>query len=119
MWLLYDWDGLGAKTWLGFGNYVELFDDDAFYTSLKNNVIWLVLYLLAVPAGLFIAIFLNQTVTGIRALQVAVLLSLRDQPGRGRPDVLLVLRAEFRPVLQADRDRSPAPASPSSPTSGS
>jgi multiple sugar transport system permease protein len=62
----YDWDGLGEKTWVGLGNFVELFGDDAFYTSLKNNVIWLVLYMLAVPAGLFIAIFLNQTVRGIR-----------------------------------------------------
>ncbi|PSJ62417.1 carbohydrate ABC transporter permease [Pseudaminobacter soli (ex Li et al. 2025)] len=62
----YDWDGIGAKTWIGIGNYVELFDDDAFYTSLQNNILWLVLYMLAVPAGLFIAIFLNQTVTGIR-----------------------------------------------------
>ncbi len=63
---LYDWDGLGEKKWIGFENYVELFDDDAFYTSLKNNVIWLLLYLLAVPAGLFVALFLNQTVRGIR-----------------------------------------------------
>jgi len=62
----YDWDGLGVKTYIGTANYVELMDDDAFYTSLKNNVIWLLLYLLAVPAGLFIAIFLNQTVRGIR-----------------------------------------------------
>jgi multiple sugar transport system permease protein len=62
----YDWDGLGVKAWVGLGNFVELFDDDAFYTSLKNNIIWLVLYMLAVPAGLFIAIFLNQTVRGIR-----------------------------------------------------
>jgi multiple sugar transport system permease protein len=67
MWLsFYDWDGLGTKTWLGLDNYVELFDDEAFYTSLYNNIIWLVLYMLAVPAGLFIALFLNQTVTGIR-----------------------------------------------------
>ena len=67
LWLsFYDWDGLGARTWLGWGNYVELWSDDAFWTSLKNNVIWLVLYMLAPPAGLFIAIFLNQTVTGIR-----------------------------------------------------
>ncbi|GAB4354032.1 MAG: sugar ABC transporter permease [Oricola sp.] len=66
-WLsFYDWDGLGQKVWLGWGNYAELFDDDAFYTSLWNNVLWLVLYLLAVPAGLAIAIFLNQTVFGIR-----------------------------------------------------
>lgn len=62
----YEWDGLGEKTWVGTANYVELMDDDRFYTSLKNNVIWLVLYMLAVPAGLFIALFLNQTVTGIR-----------------------------------------------------
>lgn len=62
----HDWDGLGAMRWIGVQNYVDLLDDDSFYTSLKNNVIWLVLYLAAVPAGLFIALFLNQTVTGIR-----------------------------------------------------
>ncbi len=67
MWLsFFDWDGLGQKTWIGLANYRELWGDEAFYTSLKNNVLWLVLFLLAVPAGLFIAIFLNQTVTGIR-----------------------------------------------------
>lgn len=63
---LYAWDGLGEKEYVGLSNYVELMDDDAFYTSLKNNVIWLVLYMLAIPAGLFVALFLNQTVRGIR-----------------------------------------------------
>jgi multiple sugar transport system permease protein len=63
---LYRWDGLGAAEWVGLTNYDELRFDPAFYTSLRNNVIWLVLYLLAIPAGLFIALFLNQTVTGIR-----------------------------------------------------
>ncbi len=53
-------------TWVGLQNYVDLFDDDSFYTSLKNNVIWLDLYLLAIPAGLAVALFLNQTVAGIR-----------------------------------------------------
>ncbi|MCA3554777.1 carbohydrate ABC transporter permease [Aestuariivirga sp.] len=62
----YDWDGLGAATWIGLRNYADLLDDDSFYTSLRNNVWWLVLYLLAIPAGLAIALFLNQTVTGIR-----------------------------------------------------
>ena len=62
----YEWDGLGEATYIGFENYIELIDDEAFYTSLKNNVIWLILYLLAIPAGLFVALFLNQTVTGIR-----------------------------------------------------
>jgi multiple sugar transport system permease protein len=62
----YEWDGLGPKTWVGLQNYVDLLDDDSFYTSLKNNLIWLVLYLLAIPAGLAVALFLNQTVAGIR-----------------------------------------------------
>lgn len=62
----YAWDGLGEKEYVGAENYRELLDDPAFYTSLRNNLIWLLLYLLAVPAGLFIALFLNQTVMGIR-----------------------------------------------------
>lgn len=62
----YDWDGLGEASYIGTENYIELLDDDAFYTSLKNNVLWLVLYMLSIPAGLFIAIFLNQSVRGIR-----------------------------------------------------
>lgn len=67
MWIsFYDWDGIGDKTWIGTENYIELLDDDAFYTSLWNNLLWLVLYMLAIPAGLFIAIFLNQNVWGIR-----------------------------------------------------
>ncbi|WP_417809142.1 carbohydrate ABC transporter permease [Thioclava sp.] len=67
MWIsFYQWDGLSPAQWIGMQNYVELLDDEAFYTSLKNNVIWLVLYMLAIPLGLFIALFLNQTVRGIR-----------------------------------------------------
>jgi len=62
----YEWDGLGEAAYVGTSNYVELMDDDAFYTSLRNNLIWLVLYLLAIPAGLFIALLLNQTIFGIR-----------------------------------------------------
>lgn len=63
---LYEWDGLGEATFIGLRNYEELATDRAFETSLWNNVKWLALYLLAIPAGLFIALFLNQTVRGIR-----------------------------------------------------
>lgn len=61
-----EWDGLGQAEYIGMANYAELWDDDAFYVSLRNNLIWLVLYLLAIPAGLLIALLLNQTVWGIR-----------------------------------------------------
>ena len=63
---LYDWDGLGEATYVGLDNYRELGTDRNFEISLWNNVKWLVLYLLAIPLGLFIALFLNQTVVGIR-----------------------------------------------------
>jgi len=73
LWLsLYEWNGLysadGASTatWVGFNNYIKLWDDPNFWTSLRNNVAWLILYMLAVPLGLFIALFLNQSVTGMR-----------------------------------------------------
>ena len=63
---LYDWDGLGEARYVALANYRELASDPAFYVSLRNNVLWLLLYLLAIPAGLGLALFLNQTVTGIR-----------------------------------------------------
>ncbi|MEM1287780.1 MAG: sugar ABC transporter permease [Pseudomonadota bacterium] len=63
----HEWDGLGEKTWVGTANYERLLTDDRkFTTSFWNNVRWLFLYLLAIPLGLFIALFLNQTVRGIR-----------------------------------------------------
>lgn len=63
---LYNQDGAFTGTFVGTANYAELMTDPAFETSLWNNFFWLALYLLALPAGLFIAIFLNQAVTGMR-----------------------------------------------------
>ena len=64
---LYKWDGLGQPEYIGLANYEKLLTDDRkFNTSLINNVKWLVFYLLAIPGGLFIALFLNQKVRGIR-----------------------------------------------------
>jgi multiple sugar transport system permease protein len=63
---LYRWDGLGEAVPVGLDNYRQLFDDRAFYVSLRNNVKWLVLYLIAIPAGLMIALFLNQQIRGMR-----------------------------------------------------
>jgi len=62
----YAWDGLGEARYVGLANYQELATDRNFEVSLWNNLKWLVLYLLAIPGGLFIALFLNQTIVGIR-----------------------------------------------------
>ncbi len=66
---LYDWDGLGTPEFIGLQNYVDLWDDPDFWMSLKNNLIWILGFMLAVPMGLFLALFLNQTVFGIRLVK--------------------------------------------------
>ncbi|MDP5055841.1 sugar ABC transporter permease [Marinomonas hwangdonensis] len=70
IWLsFYEWDGIGDKTFIGLSNYVELFDDYQFWIALKNNLYWMVFFMLAPPIGLAIALFLNQKVMGIRLVK--------------------------------------------------
>jgi multiple sugar transport system permease protein len=68
---LFKWDGLGALAthgeYIGLANYEKLLTRDrSFNISMWNNLKWLIFYLASIPAGLFIALFLNQTVRGIR-----------------------------------------------------
>jgi len=63
---LYDWDGVGAMTFVGTGNYRELFSDPVFRTALANNLRWLVCYAVAPVAGLALAIMLQRRLLGIR-----------------------------------------------------
>lgn len=63
---LYDWDGFGEMSWVGLGNYRELFADPQFFVSLRNNVVWLVLFMLAPVGGLALALLVNQKIAGIR-----------------------------------------------------
>lgn len=65
----FDWDGTGPKTWVGLANYRELMGDAQFLVSLKNNVIWLLLFLLAPVIGLALALFLNQKLPEMRVVK--------------------------------------------------
>lgn len=65
----FDWDGVGPMQWVGLGNYEQLAADPQFYVSLKNNVIWLVMFMLAPPLGLALALLLNQAIAGMKFLK--------------------------------------------------
>jgi multiple sugar transport system permease protein len=60
---LTNWDGVaGFPRWMCdssiascFGNYLELFQDEIFWSSFKNNLIWLVFFSLSAPVGLGLA----------------------------------------------------------------
>ena len=66
----------GPKTWVGLGNYRELLLDAQFLVSLKNNVIWLLMFLLAPIIGLALALFLNQKIPEMRIIKVVFFVPL-------------------------------------------
>ena len=65
----FDWDGVGPKTWVGLANYKELLADPQFYVSLKNNIIWLVMFMAAPPLGLALALLVNQKLGAMRFMK--------------------------------------------------
>lgn len=71
---LYDWNGIGQKTFVGLGNYRELLADPVFYRALRNNAIWLAVYVAAPAGGLALALFLHQRVFAIRLVRALFLL---------------------------------------------
>ncbi|RUS48592.1 carbohydrate ABC transporter permease [Cohnella sp. AR92] len=53
---LHDWNGIGAKTYIGFRNYVDLVTKDPlFFKSLSNT---LIMMLMSIPATLIIGVLL-------------------------------------------------------------
>jgi len=64
------WDGLSDPEFIGFKNYFKLFQDDVFYTSLFNNLEW-VLFFITIPVvlGLGLAMLLNQKMPGARIIK--------------------------------------------------
>jgi multiple sugar transport system permease protein len=66
---MHDWDGIGAKRFVGLANYRELFGDPVFTIALANNVRWLACYAIAPIAGLALALFLNQRLFGMRLVR--------------------------------------------------
>lgn len=63
---MFQWDGFGDPVFIGLQNYLELWEDPQFWTSLKNNAIWLAVFLLAPPLGLAISLLVNQKIVGMR-----------------------------------------------------
>ena len=56
-----DWDGLTAPEFIGLENYLQMFKEPVFGTSVVNTIIWVVATLLfPVGLGLLLAVFVNR-----------------------------------------------------------
>lgn len=62
----YNWDGFGPPTdYVGFDNYRKAVEDPLFWTSLKHNLLWIVISLpLGVGLGLLAAVLLAGQIRG-------------------------------------------------------
>lgn len=61
----YNWDGISAKVFIGLDNFGDIFRDDIFWLSVKNNVIIMFTGLIGqLPLGLLLALLLNRGLKG-------------------------------------------------------
>ncbi|CAM3815790.1 carbohydrate ABC transporter permease [Cytobacillus oceanisediminis] len=61
----HQWGMIGTPEFVGFHNYVRLFQDPLFWTSIKNTLIFSLSVPLKVAIALFIAVLLNQKIRGL------------------------------------------------------
>lgn len=71
-----NWNGFSAhKEWIGISNYISLFQDKYFWIALKNNIIWMVLFLtIPVVIGMGVALLLLKMRKGRNILQMIMLI---------------------------------------------
>ena len=62
---LLDWDGITAPTFIGFKNYLELFQTPRFGQSIRNSFILIILSIgIQLPLALILALALNRGIRG-------------------------------------------------------
>lgn len=60
-----DWNGLSAPVWVGLDNFIQIFTDDTFWLSLKNNLIVVLASIGAqIPLGILAAVILSTRLKG-------------------------------------------------------
>ncbi|HZZ17856.1 MAG TPA: extracellular solute-binding protein [Opitutaceae bacterium] len=75
MWAFTHWDGIGTRTWAGLYNFRSLlFESDALWTALGNNVYLMVVpALVVIPLALLFAMMIHKGVWGAGAFRVILL----------------------------------------------
>ncbi|MEW1723289.1 sugar ABC transporter permease [Streptomyces sp. NPDC093109] len=67
-----NWNSYATPEWVGFDNFRRMFDDDNFWTALKNTTWYAVGHIpLTLAAALGLAVLLNQKLKGVGVLRTA------------------------------------------------
>ena len=59
-----NWDGLFKNSFIGFRNYISLFNQDQVWTLLLNNLFFLLFIPLTLLLGMIVAVLLYQECAG-------------------------------------------------------
>jgi ABC-type sugar transport system permease subunit len=69
---LTSWDGVSPPRFIGLRNYARLLEDPIFFTSLANNLKWLLSFItVPVALGLGLGLVLNRKLPGARLIKAA------------------------------------------------
>lgn len=73
-----EWNGMDeTMKFIGFDNYSRLFGDSTFWVSLKNNMFWLIMFvIIPVPSGLLIAMLFDTKLPGGKVFKTLFYLSM-------------------------------------------
>lgn len=62
----FDWDLIGAPTWAGFSNYVQLFQNESYMEAFSNTLKFSAMYVPSVVViSLLLAVLLNRKIRGV------------------------------------------------------
>lgn len=91
-----DWDGIGAEmNFIGVENFVELFQDQTFWTATRNNLVFLVATVtVQAGVGLLLAVVLKEKLPGSNFFKAAFFLPIAMTP--------VIIAAIFRILLDAN-----------------
>jgi raffinose/stachyose/melibiose transport system permease protein len=93
-----DWNGLSPNiNFVGFKNYIEIFQDNIFFIAIKNNIIWTVMFLtIPVCIGMLAAMLLLKCKKTRSIYQIAFLIPYVLAPA---VNAMLWLNIIFSPVV--------------------
>lgn len=72
--MFFDYSVIGDAKFIGFGNFVKMFDDHEFWTALKNSILFVGIVPIIQVLAIMLAFFVNRPLRGMKAFRTLLYL---------------------------------------------
>lgn len=72
--MFFDYSVIGDAKFIGFGNFVKMFDDHEFWAAMKNSVLFVVIVPIIQVLAIMLAFFVNRPLRGMKAFRTLLYL---------------------------------------------